>query len=171
MFTCLNGAPPLQVRKQNITTKSATARKHPTPKKKYHQLKDVSVSATNAKNLARKSSSRNAPKSRSNVQVDFGVHDSDSDDTLEIPRKKVKNGSDSEADLNRQLCSQKSFSGDTNHFYPLVHAAEVPWLEKSVKFQPLFEGLSENVEVQLQYPSISQKERLASGRFRVPQPN
>ncbi|MCJ1376953.1 Nucleosomal histone H3-Lys79 methylase [Xylographa soralifera] len=95
--------------------------------------------------------------------VNFSSDDSEveeeEEEEEEGSRKKLKAELDQDPDLKRQVRNKTAFSEDDEGIFPMVHAADIPSLDKTTKYVPSFEGLPENTEVSLQYPSASQRER------------
>lgn len=85
----------------------------------------------------------------------------DDSDADEIPdfRKRAKVSASAEPDLGRQVRSRDAFSEEGEKSLSLVHAADITSVKKAGKFSSAFDESTEPVEVELQYPSASKKER------------
>ncbi|MCJ1411877.1 Nucleosomal histone H3-Lys79 methylase [Ptychographa xylographoides] len=160
-----NKSHPLQIRKEVVTTKASVAprssssvvarqgEKRPWPKQTKERSSISSEILSKKHNVSRK---RRTP---SQGPVDFGSDESEADGDLDPPRKKPKQQKSDTVDTNRNVRSSIAFSEDCDGVFTMVHAADIPLLDKSTKYIPSFDGLSEGTEVSLQYPSASQKER------------
>ncbi|KAL2048099.1 hypothetical protein N7G274_000010 [Stereocaulon virgatum] len=90
--------------------------------------------------------------------------DSDSDDDdvsahdLNISSKRLRRSSHPEADPTRQIRSGKAFSEGGGHF-PMVHAADIATLSKHAAYRAAFPDDPQAIEIYLQYPSASQREK------------
>lgn len=86
---------------------------------------------------------------------------SDESDSEDIPdlRKRTKISPNAEVDLSRRVRSSKAFLEDGERTFPMVHAADITSEYKAGKFSGAFEESTDSVEVELQYPSASQRER------------
>ena len=101
--------------------------------------------------------------------------DSDSDDDvsdgdLNISSKRARRRSEPEPDATRQIRSRKAFSAENGGQFPMVHAADIASLKKPNEYKTAFPEYPEAVEVQLQYPSASQREKYASSKERMKMP-
>lgn len=90
--------------------------------------------------------------------------ESDSDDDVSgqdigTAKKRTRRASDVEADLDRQIRCRKAFSTNDGGSFPMVHGADVASSSKSTKFKAAFPHDPQVIEVCLQYPSDSQRER------------
>jgi hypothetical protein len=103
------------------------------------------------KHVARK---RSTPPQHFSSSDDEGV-----DDVPDISRKRVRRSETGEPDPERRVRALGSFDERGDHTSSMVHAADVPALDKSVRYKPSFEGLPDGTVINLQYPSASQTER------------
>ncbi len=83
-----------------------------------------------------------------------------SDQDLGDARKRARLIGDVEPDLKRQIRSRKAFEEDGGVF-PMVHAVVVASLSKATKYKAAFPNDPQAIEIQLQYPSASQREKYA----------
>lgn len=100
---------------------------------------------------------------------DFGADDDDESDgdddySLEDRTKRQKLDPLRTALPKRNVRSAAAFEGG-GEALTIVHAAEIPTLDKTTKYEPVFKGLSQGFEVQVQYPSASKTERYVDPRF------
>lgn len=84
-----------------------------------------------------------------------------SDQDLGDARKRARRMGDVEPDLKRQIRSRKAFSDEDGGVFPMVHAVNVASLIKPTKYKAAFPNDPRAVEIHLQYPSASQKEKYA----------
>ena len=89
-----------------------------------------------------------------------------SDENLDIGSKRVRRSSDPEPDLNRQIRSRRAFSGEDGGQFHMIHAAEIASLSTPSKYSPAFPNDPNAIEVQLQYPSASQREKYVLSKLR-----
>ena len=82
-----------------------------------------------------------------------------SDDDLTGSRKRARINGVVEPDENRQIRSRLAFSDEIDGDFAMVHAADIASLSKQAKYRPAFPNDPQAVEVRLQYPSSSQRER------------
>lgn len=82
-----------------------------------------------------------------------------SDQDLGSARKRQRRDSDVEPDLNRQIRSAEAFSEKEGGTFSMVHAADIASSSKPAKFKAAFPDDTDAVEIYLQYPSASQKEK------------
>ncbi len=76
-----------------------------------------------------------------------------------VSRKKVKRCETAKPlDPMRRLRSALAFNESKSEF-EMIHAADIPGLDKSTKYKPIFQGLNEGTIVSLQYPSASRQEK------------
>jgi len=90
--------------------------------------------------------------------------ESDSDDDgadqdLEDSRKRVRRNSKLEPDLNRQIRSRKAFAEEDDGKFPIVHAADIASLSRPAQYILAFPNDPQATEINLQYPSASQREK------------
>ena len=83
----------------------------------------------------------------------------ESDDDAGRTKKRLKRQSLSDVDPDHQKRSEQAFDRKSVHVFPMVHAADITYLETNIKFVPAFPGLPDRAEVYLQYPSMSQPEK------------
>jgi [histone H3]-lysine79 N-trimethyltransferase len=101
---------------------------------------------------------RKASRQKSPVQQHF---DKDSDDdasteaSMENPYKRQKTSK--KIDLKRQLRSKQAFSEADGGVFEMIHAADIASVSKKSKLAAALP--TENVTVELKYPSSSQRER------------
>lgn len=84
-----------------------------------------------------------------------------SDQDLGDGRKRARKMSEVEPDPKRQIRSRKAFSEENGGVFPMIHAADVASLSKPTKYKAAFPNHPQAIEIQLQYPSASQRERYA----------
>ncbi|KAK2766983.1 Nucleosomal histone H3-Lys79 methylase [Arachnomyces sp. PD_36] len=148
------------------TPKNANSRRPPqTPQARPSNAKSSSKSRDSARLQPRSSSQRlgtpSNPNSRKRPSPALRLSSDDESDTDEIPdfRKRAKVSASAEPDLGRQIRSKKAFSEDGRKSFPMVHAADITSAKKAGKFSGAFDESTKPVEMELQYPSASQKER------------
>lgn len=73
------------------------------------------------------------------------------------PSKRQK--TDDAVDCTRKLRSEIAFLIEDDGRFEFVHAADIAGSLKSGEYLPAFEGVDEDLQVTLQYPSLSQRER------------
>ena len=145
---------PLQIRKEVVTAvvqNSKLAR----PKLTGSNGKATKISTRSPAKPSRQSRKRATP---SLDVVRFTSDDSEVDQDGEAPRKKLRQEPRTNTDPSRQVRSQQAFT-EGEGIFPMVHGADIVSLDKATKYIPSFDGLSEDFEVLLQYPSASQRER------------
>ena len=103
--------------------------------------------------------SRRQRSRSSQPAIDFGSDDSDSEGNSEVATKRIRREEAAEYDEARIIRDHKAFASDGKRSFIMVHAADIPSLDKATKYEPSFAGLSDGSEIELQYPSILQKER------------
>ena len=112
---------------------------------------------------ARASVSRKGTSARrshsSQPAVDFGQVDSESEDDLNYTPKKTRFDEENDIDKLRRLRNEDAFDLDQPLEVNMIHAANIPRLDKSTKFEPVFESLPSQFTLELQYPSALQRER------------
>lgn len=92
------------------------------------------------------------------------VLESDSDDgisdqCLETAKKRTRRASDVAYESKRRIRSEKAFSEEQSGEFPMVHGADVASLSKPTKFSAAFPNDPQALEIHLQYPSSSQREK------------
>lgn len=97
-------------------------------------------------------------------RLESDTDDDVSDQDLGGSRKRARRTSDVEPDLQRQIRSRKAFSDEVCGEFDMVHAAYIASLSKPAKYKAAFPDHLEIVEVQLQYPSASQREKFVFPR-------
>ena len=156
---------PLEVHKESVTGKKATPKSGPArgaqqfPEPRHSPKDGGKPLAKRPKSELKASKKPIKGRESSRLAIDFGSDESDADDVLELPQKRSKRDTVYQPDLKRRVWSRNAFSNDDSGIFSMVHAADIPSVDKSIKFQPSFEGLSDGAEIALQYPSASQKER------------
>lgn len=83
---------------------------------------------------------------------------SDTDTSFEV-RKRARTDDSAEPDPSRRVRSLKAFSEEGVKPFSMVHASDITSGQKAKNFKPAFGSGDKPVEVLLQYPSASQKER------------
>lgn len=86
--------------------------------------------------------------------------DSDTDTSFEV-RKRARVSASAEPDPDRRVRDTEMFSEKGKESFRMVHAADIASLEKPGKFKRAFDKTDKPVDVWLQYPGASQKERYA----------
>lgn len=162
-------AQPLQIRKESVGTKS-TSRVAPLvhatrpPNGQSLQLKR----ALHTEDKTRGSSHRwveelnvrsRKRQIRSQGLIDFGSDESEGEEDHRGSWKKLKPPLEQKPDSKRRIRNKQAFSKEGDGVVPMVHAADIPSLDKATRYVPSFEGLPEDMEVLLQYPSVFQRER------------
>ncbi|KAJ9200767.1 hypothetical protein DTO164E3_3917 [Paecilomyces variotii] len=84
--------------------------------------------------------------------------DSDTDTSFEV-RKRARVSASAEPDPDRRVRDTEMFSEKGKESFRMVHAADIASLEKPGKFKRAFDKTDKPVDVWLQYPGASQKER------------
>lgn len=83
---------------------------------------------------------------------------SDSDASFEV-RKRARTSTSAEPDPERRIRSVTAFSEEGSRPFKIVHAADITSGQKAGKFKPAFGAEGKPMEILLQYPSASPKER------------
>ena len=159
----------LQIRKEIVTTRTTAGSVRPSSATSCSNNSQPHRTHTRrTQDKLRRSPSHSTKKQSEIIQkkrtlsrglVTFSSDDSDADEDIERSSKKVKAEVVQDLELYRQIRNKQAFSEDGSGIFPMVHAADIPSLDKATKYIPSFEGLPENTEVSLQYPSASQRER------------
>ncbi|MCJ1478795.1 Nucleosomal histone H3-Lys79 methylase [Lambiella insularis] len=162
-------AQPLQIRKESVSIKPASrlpslkdvARP---PKGQHLQLRKAQrtedkVRGTTTRLVKNQNVRPRKRQTPSQGRTDFGSEESEGEEDQQGLRKKLKPGLEQKSDLKRHVRNEKAFSEEDDGIFPMVHAGDIPFLDKATKYIPAFEGLPENTELLLQYPSVSQRER------------
>ncbi|KAI9838137.1 MAG: Nucleosomal histone H3-Lys79 methylase [Sclerophora amabilis] len=105
---------------------------------------------------------RPSPTQQRLVSSDEDDDGDDSDLALGMSRKRTKTSVESseEPDLKRRVRSDVAFAPEGSDVdLQFVHAADIASVEKSSKYAPAFEASEEELDVALQYPSLSPRER------------
>ena len=84
--------------------------------------------------------------------------ESDSDMLFEV-HKRVRASTSSELGLQRRIRSLDAFLEEGERTFVMVHAADITSVEKPAEFTNAFEEGGKPVQVQVQFPSASQRER------------
>ncbi|KAK4696803.1 [histone H3]-lysine79 N-trimethyltransferase, partial [Lecanoromycetidae sp. Uapishka_2] len=149
---------------QNVIKTSSDPRRSPNPfvqrsrlLKQNQPTKLSSVKATPSPR-SRPQTSRKRPAT-AQQRLESDSDDDVSDQDLSDSRKRPRRASDVEPDLKRQIRSRKAFSDEIGGEFDMVHASHIASLSKPTKFKAAFPDHSETVEIQLQYPSASQREK------------
>ena len=103
-----------------------------------------------------------APKSRKRVGDETQIWDEDgdvSDEDLSASTKRVKRFDSIEKDINRSIRSKKAFSDEEGGNFPMIHASTIASLDKPTKYKRVFPDYPGVLEINLQYPSASQREK------------
>jgi hypothetical protein len=93
---------------------------------------------------------------------DFGRDDEESDssdDFMLEERSKRQRVDLAQHSLPKRDVRSKAAFEESDDMLSIVHATEIPGLDKTTKYEPVFKGLSEGFEVQFQYPSAAKKEK------------
>lgn len=149
----------------SATSKSANSR-HPPQNSKIRpaDAKAKSKPKDSARPQPRPSQRLETPPNRNNRKrpsPDLRLTSDDEGGTEEIPdyRKRAKVSASAEPDSGRQVRSTKAFSEEDGKAFSMVHAADITSEKKAGKFSSAFDDSVDPVEIELQYPSASQKER------------
>ena len=107
-----------------------------------------------------------APITRKRASATPQRLESDSDDDgvevdSESATKRVRRHGSIELDVDRQIRSSKAFSTAGDVSFSMAHAADIASLSNPTKFTSAFPNDPQAVEVYLQYPSASQREKYA----------
>ena len=136
------------------------------PARKYHRLSSEAVSerASSSKSQSPAPSSVKGLARRRRLTPVVQPLTSSSEDTGDeasddLPRKRVKtvNGSAGPR-LNRRLRLENA-SADEQEDFALVHAADIARSDDLHRYMPAFDGSPVDLQVLLQYPGTSQRER------------
>lgn len=138
----------------------------PNPRKFHAKkaLKQNEIKASRSPTAPAQKSRKRASQSQQRLESDSGGDDDDEDNNdvsdhgLDPSRKKARRGSDVEPDLNRNIRSRKAFSDEDGGEFPMIHGSNIASLSKPMKFKAAFPDDQQAIEIQLQYPSASQKE-------------
>ena len=164
--TGTNKRRPLEVKRQTISVKAA-------PKPPPNELKNadqrqrqpVPVRGVKRKRVALTLAPRPQKRERSRAHsssqppVDFGKDGSDGEDGPEVCSRNANRDQELQVDQNRIIRSTAAFEKTPQVECAIIHAAEIPLLDRSTKYEPSFAGLKEGLELQLQYPSALCRER------------
>lgn len=150
----------------SVPSRGANSR-HPPPqnsKSKPTDAKSRSKSRDSTRLQPRSSGRLGTPlnsSSRKRPSPALRLSSSDESDTEDIPdlRKRAKVRASAEPDLDRRVRSSKAFLEDGEQKFPMVHAADITSEYKAGKFSSAFDESTNPAEIELQYPSASQKER------------
>lgn len=85
-----------------------------------------------------------------------------SDQDLGAAKKRARRASNVEPDPNRHIRSRRAFSDAEAGKFPMVHASAIASLSKPTKYKPAFPNDPQAIEICLQYPSASQREKYAA---------
>ena len=85
--------------------------------------------------------------------------ESSTDEFLDDSRKRARMSTDVEVDTKRQVRCRKAFSDEDGGYIPMVHAADIASLSKPTKYRAVFPEIPRAIEIYLQYPSASQREK------------
>ena len=100
---------------------------------------------------------RKASRQKSPVQQHLSS-DSEDEESVEAPAESYKRQKASrKIDMTRQLRSKQAFSEADGGVFEMIHAADVSSVSKKSKLATIVP--TENVTVELKYPSSSQRER------------
>lgn len=163
---------PISIQKQTVKVAVESVRKELTPplappKKtgaKSRTLKRKTLEPALRAPIFRKSVNPRRSHS-SQPTADFSQADSESEDDLGHTPKKLRFDEEEDADGLRQLRNKDAFKLDQSLSFDMVHAADIPRLDKSTKYEPIFDGLPNELHLELQYPSASQRERFVQYLF------
>lgn len=153
-----------QIRRETVST-APDPRKRFIPTPQRSKIDDSRPSQRVKRNRSTSTSLRpRRQESRKRIspaqqRFDTSSDDSGSDISLGASQKRVKTSTGTEPDLKRQIRCQKAFSEVDGTAFPMVHAADIALLDKSSKFVSAFEESTGCAEIELQYPSASQRER------------
>ena len=92
-------------------------------------------------------------------QIDFGRDDSESETEIAGTPKRLKINEDELMDGNRQIRDKGAFYLAQPMNIEMIHAADIPALDKSTKYAPAIPELPEDFIIELEYPSMLPKER------------
>ena len=163
---------PLDIQKQTVKRKA-----EPPKHIKVDQTRTTQARNTTAKSAKKthKSSPRllDSPRSlvahkgnwRSNTPfasqspIDFGQEDSDNDESLSSTPKRLKLDDDQERDVGRLVRSREAFDPRCTQAISMIHAVDIPTIDKSTKYEPACPGLPESFLLELQYPSLASPEK------------
>ena len=148
---------PLQIRREVVTTQ-------PRPSSQTGPLPQSNGLQPKKRERVEPQPSRTKPRSAGRSKISEQIlrmssDESSSDESILTAPKRFKSHIEEEVDSNRRVRSRKAFSTEGNDDHSRVHAADVMSLNTSVKYIPVFEGLVEETEVFVQYPSCLQSER------------
>ena len=134
---------------QRLQNQASTRRLSPKPR---------SAKATpSPKPRAQQQRKRPTPTSQ---RLEFDDDDNDvSEEDLDTSARKRARRISFEPDVDRKIRSRKAFSDENGGQFSMVHAAGIASLSQPAKYRPAFPDYTDKVEIQLQYPSASQKEK------------
>ncbi|KAF8849867.1 DOT1-domain-containing protein [Acephala macrosclerotiorum] len=144
----------VQAQKRHSDTRSpASARGSPST------ARSSPASADDSSRLKVPKQGHSRPRSPAQQRIDWGSDDEEnggnnSTDYEEPSRKKQK--LERPVDSKRQLRQKQAFSGEDSGVFEMIHAADIPIGKKKSKTA---EQVAEDITVELQYPSSSQRER------------
>ena len=151
------------IKKHTVVTKSSNK---PSPRTELRDIRHQSIKGVGTKTpkSLKASVTRNRPdrpRTRySRPTIDFGSEDSDNEENGTCLHKKLRWEENQEPDLSRRVRSTRAFQEDVGVF-PMLHAANIPSNDTTTKYEPSVPGLPGDYELELQYPSVSQRERFA----------
>ena len=150
---------PLEVRKQTVDTVSGQVPNVPKPSERRttsHPNLLVRKPSKQQNQATRTHHKRqNVPRARSSsVAVDFGLDGTDSETEKDLASTKKARLVTVGPIVHRNIRCKYAFDRDSAEIRPIVHAAQIPSLDKSTKYEGCF-GASEDQVVELQYPSKS----------------
>ena len=82
-----------------------------------------------------------------------------SDEDLSVSAKRVKKHGSVEKDINRHIRSKKAFSDEDGGDFSMIHASTIASLDGTTKYKRAFPEYPDILDISLQYPSASQKEK------------
>jgi [histone H3]-lysine79 N-trimethyltransferase len=106
-------------------------------------------------------------KRATNAAPDFGTDsgsedgDADAERTRELDAKRRKQREVRALYKDRRVRSQAAFEPKESERVkvPIIHAAEIPSRDRGTRYEPYFAGLEEGWMIELQYPSLCERER------------
>ena len=91
--------------------------------------------------------------------TDFGGEDSDNEENSDSFQKRRRRETSYDPDLARKIRCTEAFQNQDTENFRMLHAADIPTNDKLTKYEPSIPGLPMDFEIELQYPSVSRRER------------
>ena len=163
---------PLDIQKQTVRQKAEPPKHIKVDQTRYTQVRKPTAKSTKETHkssprlldsprslVTRKGNRRSNTPFASQSPIDFGQEDSDNDENSPSTPKRLKLDDDQERDVGRLVRSREAFDPRCTKEISMIHAADIPALDKSTKYEPACPGLPESFLLELQYPSFASPEK------------